>query len=252
MSTSFVFPRPQDMYALHALQFTSWSARSRGKFSSPFLSSPAALLPTYYHGEYQMMNKKVTDRRISRTRRSLQDALVALILEKGFEKVTVQDIIDHANVGRSTFYAHFQSIDDLLLSQFEEVQQRFDQHLRGQAAADEHPWELTLLMFQHAQSQHPLYKALFGGRGGNIMLAHINRYFSELIKEHLIRQLTDRKDKVPSEILVHYIVSSMMALLIWWLDHDLPYTAEQMNNMFRELTEHGLESVLEQSENAVA
>lgn len=200
-----------------------------------------------------MMNKKITDRRINRTRRSLQDALVALILEKGFEKVTVQDIIDRANVGRSTFYAHFQSIDDLLLSQFEDVQKRFDQHLRGQSTSEEHPWELTLLMFQHAQSQHPLYKTLIRGRGGNIMLAHINGYFSELIKEHLRQQLTDKRPRMmPAEILAHYIVSSLMALLIWWLDHDLPYTAEQMNNVFWVLTEHGVESVFEHPESAVA
>ena len=85
------------------------------------------------------------------------------------------------------------------------------------------------------------------------MLSHINKYFSELIKEHLRAHLSGRNyEMIPSEILTHYIVNSFMALLTWWLDHDLPYPAERMNDVFRELTEHGVESVLEQPGSAVA
>jgi AcrR family transcriptional regulator len=65
--------------------------------------------------------KKPIDRRVERTRRSLLNALNELILEKGYEKVTVQDVIDRANVGRSTFYAHFEDKDQLLLSGFEPI-----------------------------------------------------------------------------------------------------------------------------------
>ena len=73
-----------------------------------------------------MIKTKNSDRRVNRTRKSLQEALAGLILNKGYDKITVQDIIDRANVGRSTFYAHFQDIDDLLLSQFDDVQEQFD------------------------------------------------------------------------------------------------------------------------------
>ena len=60
-----------------------------------------------------MTNQKV-DRRIQRTRQLLEDALIALILEKGYDKITVQNIVDQANVGRSTFYSHFLDKDDLM------------------------------------------------------------------------------------------------------------------------------------------
>jgi AcrR family transcriptional regulator len=76
-----------------------------------------------------MMNEKSdkkADRRIQRTRRLLQDALVGLILEKGYEAITVQDILDRANVGRSTFYEHFYDKDDLLLSSFEFLRDDFE------------------------------------------------------------------------------------------------------------------------------
>ena len=71
------------------------------------------------------MRTKENDRRVRRTRALLRDALVTLILEKGYNAVTVQDIIDRANVGRSTFYAHFENKDKLLLSGFDDVRNVF-------------------------------------------------------------------------------------------------------------------------------
>jgi len=202
-------------------------------------------------GEYQIMNTKNVDRRINRTRKLLQDALVSLVLEKGYEKVTVQDVIDRANVGRSTFYAHFLDMDDLLLSQFDGLREQLERSLKSQPVPAADPWELTLLMFRHAHDQRMLYKALLGERGGNVMLAHIDEYFSGLIEEHLSLHLSGpNNEAMLSEILTHYIVSSFMALLTWWLDHDLPYPAERMNDIFRNLTEHGVESVIQQSGSA--
>ena len=101
------------------------------------------------------MPKKVKpeDRRIQRTRQSLQNALSDLILEKGYEKVTVQDVIDRANVGRSTFYAHFENLDQLLLSGFEPLRAEFDDFLSGRNIDNESPWALSLAIFQQVQKQ---------------------------------------------------------------------------------------------------
>ena len=190
-----------------------------------------------------MESKKIVDRRIERTRQLLQEALLALILEKGYGAVTVQDIIDRANVGRSTFYAHFRDQEDLFLSGFESMRAQFEQHLTSQAAGDGGPWSLSLMMFQHAQSQHRLYKALAGKEGGNVMLTHIHKYLATLIREHL-KSPGKKKGLVPPDVLAHYLVSSFMALLTWWLDHDLPYPAERMNEMYRQLTEPGVMAVM--------
>ena len=67
------------------------------------------------------MTKRSIDRRVARTRRALQHALHPLILKKGYEAVTIKDICDAANVGRSTFYAHYEGKDDLMRSQLERV-----------------------------------------------------------------------------------------------------------------------------------
>jgi AcrR family transcriptional regulator len=184
------------------------------------------------------------DRRIQRTRQLLQDALIALILEKGYEAVTVQDVIDRANVGRSTFYAHFQDKEDLFLSGFENLQAQFEQHLLAQSPASQNPWALSLVMFQHAQEYHRVYKALVGEKGGHTMLAHVQKYLTRLIhahlKGHVPASLTER---IPLEILTLYIVSNLTSLLIWWLDHDMPYPAERINDIFRDLTQPTIDAV---------
>ncbi len=191
------------------------------------------------------MKTKVVDRRIRRTRQLLQEALLSLVLEKGYEAVTVQDVIDRADVGRSTFYAHFQDKEELFLSEFDVLRAMIEKHLDATSPEARDPWDMTLAMFRHAQEQHRLYKALAGKQGGSIALSHIERYLAVHLREHL-RPVLSRKKKapVPPEVVAHYLVSSFMALLTWWLDHDLPYPAEQINEMYRRLTQPGIAAIM--------
>ena len=191
------------------------------------------------------MTEEIIDRRIRRTRKLLQDALLELILEKGYAAVTVQDVIDRADVGRSTFYAHFQDKESLFLSEFEALRMQFELYLTHIPMTDASPWGLSLMMFQHAQSQRQLYKALAGKEAGGVVLEYLRKFLSAVLLDHLKPQLSKRKTpQIPAEILAHYLVSTFIALLTWWLDHDLPYSAERMNDMFRQLTQPGVEAAM--------
>lgn len=99
-------------------------------------------------------------------------------------------------------------------------------------------------MFRHAQSQRPLYKALAGKQAGNVALAHLQKYLSVFLRDHLKLQFSKKKTDIPPEILAHYIASSFISMLTWWLDNDLPYSAEQMNDFYRQLVQPGIEAIL--------
>jgi AcrR family transcriptional regulator len=195
------------------------------------------------------MAEKTVDRRIQRTRKLLQDGLLELILEKGFDSVTVQDVIDRANVGRSTFYAHFQDKDDLLLSGFEHLLTEFEKYLMSDEMMNGSPWGLTLSMFQHAQQQRQLYKALAGKQGSHIALNRIQKYLYTYLHTHLdvhLQQtLSKTKKSMPPEILAHYLASSFISLLTWWLDNDSSYSAEQMNEYYRQLVHPGVDALMQ-------
>jgi AcrR family transcriptional regulator len=190
------------------------------------------------------MDDKVTDRRVQRTRQLLLDALNVLIVEKGYEAMTVQDVIDRANVGRSTFYAHFQDKEDLLLKAVETLWADLEAHLKNVRTEGEIVWNLSLSMFQHAQSQRPLYKALIGKQGGNVAMKHIQKQLYVVVFEHLRLALSRNNTNFPPEILTQHVVNSFISLLTWWLDNNANYTAEQMNNFYRQLVLRGIEGLL--------
>lgn len=176
------------------------------------------------------------DRRIQRTRVQLQEALVSLILEKGFDDLTVQDVIDRANVGRSTFYAHFEGKEDLFLSGFTGMQAHLEQYLKSQSDGDESLWALSRMMFEHAAGHDRIYKALVGKRGGHLMLAHMHQFLLGLVRTQLKKQRPGSpKQAVPPELLAHHLVSSLTAMLTWWLDHGKPYSPEQMAQYYRQV-----------------
>ena len=127
------------------------------------------------------------DRRIRRTRRLLIEALIALIMEKGYSKLTVQDILDRADVGRSTFYAHFRDREALLLACFDnvrdELRTEIDAMTPGASLPD--PARPAAAIFAHAQRRQPVYRALCGKQGGTIVIGHLHGLVRGLLYEHL-------------------------------------------------------------------
>jgi len=195
----------------------------------------------------QTIVQPTADRRVQRTRQLLQDSLRTLILENGYDAITVQHVIDRANVGRATFYAHFQDKEELLLSGFEQLWIHFEQFFANDALPNGDPWHMSLALFQHAQSHRDLYKAMAGKRGAAIVQTHLHKKLSALLQPHLKGQIGKRKQSFPHEVLTHYLVTSLISMLLWWVDNDNAYSAEQMHAFFQRLAQPGVESVVMQS-----
>ncbi len=190
------------------------------------------------------MNKKTPpDRRIQRTRQLLLNSLIELILEKGYETIIVQDIIDRANVGRSTFYSHFQDKEDLLLSGSENLRDVFED-FHAQSSSEKSNWDFSLALFQHAEEQRQAFKALLGKQAGNVVLNHIQKTLTAFLKEHFQTIFPKKKQPVPLDVFVQYFVSTFLGLLTWWLDNDISYPAEEMNEYYRKLTEPTIQMLL--------
>lgn len=188
------------------------------------------------------MTTKKMDRRILRTRQLLSQALVELMQEQHYERITVQDIVDRANVGRSTFYAHFENKDDLLISDFGQVLDMLNQHVDTNTVESLFN---SLELFRHIREHHHLYKALFWGRGIDLLFEQGQITLASRIQEHLTAHPPAGIDSdVPMPLIATYLAGTLLTLVKWWLENDMPYSPEYMDTMYRQLALPGVLSTL--------
>ena len=191
------------------------------------------------------------DRRVRRTRRALADALMSLLNEKRYEAVTVQDILDRADVGRSTFYAHFLDKDSLLLDAFREMRR---QHaLSGRSAGgpgepgafawsrDTFGWSLDMLHQFEAAST--LYCSMVGSPGCAIAVEEMERELDGIVRRDLAALAGRHPSRVP-DMVVRFVVTAFMSILPWWLEHPDALSVEEVDRVFRVLTLPGAAAAL--------
>ncbi|HSL46683.1 MAG TPA: TetR/AcrR family transcriptional regulator [Anaerolineales bacterium] len=182
------------------------------------------------------MNTK-HDRRSQRTRHLLSAALVELIREKDYSAITVSDLIERANIGRSTFYSHYRDKDDLFVGELDRVIEVLSQRIPDQ---EELPYFPSLGLFRHVGQEYELYKALTWTPGIDILIKHLQKSLTQRIERGL--QNTHREYEIPISVIANFIAGSFLTLLKWWLENKMIYSAEQMDEIFRNLTLTGLET----------
>jgi AcrR family transcriptional regulator len=189
------------------------------------------------------MTEEKQDRRTLRTRETLIRALLELIENKHYDQITVEDIVQHANVGRSTFYAHYQSKDDLLLNGFEHQLDMLVQQIvldtENQLKFD------TSVLFQHAHGHYEIFRTLIWGSSMELLLKDGHAALSRKIEAHLTQLVpTQQSPSIPLPILANAVAGVLLVLLKWWLDNKMPYTPERMDEIFQQLMMPGMQAVL--------
>jgi AcrR family transcriptional regulator len=196
------------------------------------------------------MSDQHADRRVRRTRKALQAALISLILEKGYDSVTIEDITDRADLGRTTFYLHFRDKEELLMQAIDAIGEDFiETHaaiLTEDGSTEDKLKALKLNLderilyhiFDHARQNADLYKVMLRGEGS----AKASERMSDLIRSETIRRLEalpDLKTKVPLDIFSIFFSGTLIEMVTWWLENDQPYTIEQMVTYFRQMFVYG-------------
>lgn len=188
-----------------------------------------------------MTANKKPDRRTQRTRSQVSGALVDLIKEKRFDDITVQNVIDRAGVGRSTFYSHFRGKEDVFKQQWEE----FIGRLAGQinwAKVGTGSFVPVRSLFQHLQEAQSFYRGLVRSRKIDPLFKSGIESLGQRIEAALQRRVA--KPSIPIPILSNYLASELFALLRWWLDAGMPYTPESMDEIFHRLINPSFKSAL--------
>ena len=180
------------------------------------------------------------DRRVGRSREALHRAAISLVLEKGFDAVTIDDIVQRANVGRSTLYAHFDGKEGLLTSGMTELRAMLARHQQAALASggtfEQRCLGFTPAFFAHAASYRPVYRAMAGERGAMIVMNRMRGLLTDLVRDDLAALAPPGEDdKLPRSALVQFVVGALVSMLLWWVERDPPPPAEAVDTMFRRL-----------------
>jgi AcrR family transcriptional regulator len=191
--------------------------------------------------------------------------MMELLLEKRFDAIIVQDLLDRAGIGRSTFYAHYFDKDDVLAQIAEQMLETFrmrvaqenarhpGEHARqaGDAGTAEQAAQAaqailpSLEIFRHVQQQYPQLHALVRGHAGEVLWETGQALLRQNIERTLITTYTRSATQtgppsVPVEVVAQYLAGAFLNLLTWWLRAEMPYTADQMDSFFQQLALPGV------------
>jgi len=180
-----------------------------------------------------------TQRRVLRTRATIEQAFVELILEKGYDNVNVEDITNRADVARATFYAHYPNKEALLAAVFS----RLIGGLHESFASDESDWfharhNAVGIMCLHAQQMQDLYKACLSdpwARGAYITA--ISEYTERKLDSYVAK--AGSESRVPIPVMARAFAGAHLALLDGWLAGDLDLDAEDLSRIEIDLTTFG-------------
>jgi AcrR family transcriptional regulator len=170
------------------------------------------------------------DRRVRRTHNALRGALVDLIIERGWDGFSVQDLCERADVGRSTFYLHFADKDEVLAGAFADLGRELRAQLASAGAS--RPLAFSRGLLDHAHAHLRVYRALVGRRAAHVVQAKMRALVFELVREDVAARLPagTRRDAVAA-----FVAGALFELLTWSLEARPPTTVEEADALFHEL-----------------
>jgi AcrR family transcriptional regulator len=192
------------------------------------------------------VKQQKADRRSQRTYRLVSSAFAELLVEKPYEEILVQDILDRADIGRTTFYAHYFDKEDVLNSMVEEQLERFT-HQFAHATARQRVMP-SLELFEHIyHSPHQHLRALMRGRAGEPLWEALQTALCQAIEPALSTLCAEKRSpSIPLPVVSQYLAGAFFTLLKWWVEASMPYPPEQMEHIFQQLALPGVWAMLKE------
>lgn len=183
------------------------------------------------------------DRRQQKTREAIFKAFSILLEKKSYNHITVQEILDTANIGRSTFYAHFETKDELLKAVCRElfghiINSAMDKtHTHGLYSNKEAPPSVFCHLLQHLQENDNNILGLLSCENSDIFLRYFKDSLNELIQTQLVNNNRRQNQDLPQDFLVNHISGSFVEMVLWWLKDKKTHTPEELDHYFRAVIE---------------
>lgn len=179
---------------------------------------------------------KKIDRRVLRTQQSLGNALVDLTLEIGYDAITIKELTQRANIGYATFFRHFKSKDELLMYVLESVLHEINDLTKPDMSA----YEQALVTYEYIKDHSRVYHVFISIPRNSELVQTVYESIEKDIRSNYIARDPER---IPIEVAVNHIVTSIIELIRWWIVNDMKYSVEQMATIQSEMIVKATESV---------
>lgn len=193
-----------------------------------------------------MVTRDNMDRRQRKTRQAIFDAFIELLGKKDFSKITVEQIIDKADIGRATFYAHFETKDYLLKELSEELFCHIFDATGAEYNTHKHIFDCSapsspfLHLFMHIKNNDNHILDLLSSGNNQLFLQYFKKGIRDIAKSECHNLSSGKTEHVPTEFLVEHITSSFVTVIQVWVQKGMKETPEKLNSYFTSLL--GLEN----------
>jgi AcrR family transcriptional regulator len=181
------------------------------------------------------------DRRILKTRKALQEALITLLREKPLEAIEIQEIADVADTARVTFYRHYGTKQELLVDAIEQIYQALIVQL-GDITLEHvlNPAQTPPMtkLFEFLAQDRTFYKRLFLGSASALIQQRLRHYFVEEVNKTF--SVDPRSEGAPIYLIANHIASANIGNIMWWLVDDVPYSPEVMGQFTHRMAMQGV------------
>lgn len=186
------------------------------------------------------------DLRVKRTQKLIIDALIQCTIQKGFAAVTVSDITTQAGINRATFYRHYKDKFDLLNQYAGTIFNLLDAN-NGPAQTptirDKHQLPTGIVnIFNHVRDNAQFYRTMWGKHGDPDFAEKIRVYIQKRIRKSLPQEIPVDEKRI--DLFVSYSASASFGAVLWWLEHDMPYSSEEMILLLQHLESENLKSLM--------
>jgi AcrR family transcriptional regulator len=186
------------------------------------------------------MIERKEDRRIQRTKQMLRESLIALVVQRGeWESITIQDIADHANISRTTFYLHYKDKDDLLFRSMEDMYDTLYKEVMERKAMSELHQDTS--DFDHVAQYADFYRVMLSPKGSASFIIRVESYLARVFEEAVLELPESRSaDAVSLKAVAHYMAGAEIGLIRWWLNNGMQLTPAQLSGIMYKLCLEGI------------
>jgi AcrR family transcriptional regulator len=179
-----------------------------------------------------------SDPRVHRTKTLIRDAFMELIIEQGFDKVTVRAITERARINRATFYRHYTDKHDLAARLtdilFSDVVNHFSEHSKSSTV------ENWAVLFEHVAEYATFYRAMISKNGIPGFRDQVQESVEKEMRKQLVTAgIVERQAKIPPALIIRYLAAAQVGFMQWWLENDMPFRPLEAAGYLLTLHTHG-------------